>query len=57
VGYYATIFFSVIDRDGTLSYVKAAHPSPLLLRRPGHRIVYGRLHSSGTHQGSQLYRR
>lgn len=33
VGHYATMFFSVIDRDGTLSYVKAAHPSPLLLRR------------------------
>jgi sigma-B regulation protein RsbU (phosphoserine phosphatase) len=27
------MFFSVIDRDGMLSYVKAAHPSPLLLRR------------------------
>src|SRR5271157_272518 len=33
VGHYATMFFSVIDRDGTLNYVKAAHPSPLLLRR------------------------
>jgi sigma-B regulation protein RsbU (phosphoserine phosphatase) len=27
------MFFSVIDRDGMLNYVKAAHPSPLLLRR------------------------
>jgi serine phosphatase RsbU (regulator of sigma subunit) len=33
VGHYATMFFSLLDRDGTLHYIKAAHPSPLLLRR------------------------
>jgi sigma-B regulation protein RsbU (phosphoserine phosphatase) len=33
VGHYATMFFSLIDRDGRLHYIKAAHPSPLLLRR------------------------
>jgi serine phosphatase RsbU (regulator of sigma subunit) len=33
VGHYATMFFSLIDRDGMLNYVKAGHPSPLLLRR------------------------
>ena len=32
VGHYATMFFSLLDRDGTLHYIKAAHPSPLLLR-------------------------
>ena len=33
VGHYATMFFSLLDRDGKLHYIKAAHPSPLLLRR------------------------
>jgi serine phosphatase RsbU (regulator of sigma subunit) len=33
VGHYATMFFSLLDRNGTLHYIKAAHPSPLLLRR------------------------
>ena len=33
VGRYATMFFSLLDRDGTLEYIKAGHPSPLLLRR------------------------
>ena len=33
VGHYATMFFSLLDQDGTLHYIKAAHPSPLLLRR------------------------
>ena len=33
VGHYATMFFSLLDHDGTLHYIKAAHPSPLLLRR------------------------
>ena len=30
---YATMFFALIDRDGRLEYIKAGHPSPLLLRR------------------------
>jgi serine phosphatase RsbU (regulator of sigma subunit) len=33
VGRYATMFFAIIDRGGRLEYVKAGHPSPLLLRR------------------------
>jgi serine phosphatase RsbU (regulator of sigma subunit) len=33
VGRYATMFFSLLDRDGTLEYIRAGHPSPLLLRR------------------------
>lgn len=33
VGRYATIFFGIIDRDGTLEYIRAGHPSPLLLRK------------------------
>ena len=33
VGHYATMFFSLLDLDGTLHYIKAAHPSPLLLRQ------------------------
>lgn len=33
VGHYATMFFSLVDRDGTFRFIKAAHPSPLLLRR------------------------
>ncbi|MGA3160427.1 MAG: SpoIIE family protein phosphatase [Terracidiphilus sp.] len=33
VGRYATMFFGLIDRGGRLEYVKAGHPSPLLLRR------------------------
>jgi sigma-B regulation protein RsbU (phosphoserine phosphatase) len=32
VGRYATMFFGVIRSDGTLEYIKAGHPSPLLLR-------------------------
>jgi len=32
VGHYATMFFSLLDLDGTLHYIQAAHPSPLLLR-------------------------
>ena len=32
VGRYATMFFSILDRDGQLSYVNAGHPSPLILR-------------------------
>jgi serine phosphatase RsbU (regulator of sigma subunit) len=32
VGRYATMFFGVIHGDGTLEFIKAGHPSPLLLR-------------------------
>lgn len=32
VGRYATMFFGLIDRDGTLEYIAAGHPSPMLLR-------------------------
>jgi serine phosphatase RsbU (regulator of sigma subunit) len=35
VGRYATMFIGIIDRDGMLEYIKAGHPSPLLLRN-GH---------------------
>lgn len=30
---YATMFFGLLSPDGTLEYVRAGHPSPLLLRR------------------------
>jgi sigma-B regulation protein RsbU (phosphoserine phosphatase) len=33
VGRYATMFIGVVDRDGVLEYIKAGHPSPLLLRQ------------------------
>ena len=33
VGRYATMFYGLLDPDGTLEYVRASHPSPLLLRR------------------------
>jgi sigma-B regulation protein RsbU (phosphoserine phosphatase) len=32
VGRYATMFFGVIHSDGTLEFIKAGHPSPLLIR-------------------------
>ncbi len=32
VGRYATMFFGLLGRDGTFEYIKAGHPSPLLLR-------------------------
>jgi serine phosphatase RsbU (regulator of sigma subunit)/pSer/pThr/pTyr-binding forkhead associated (FHA) protein len=32
VGRYATMFFGIIDRDGTLEFIKGGHPSPLLIR-------------------------
>jgi len=32
VGRYATMFIGIVDRDGMLEYIKAGHPSPLLLR-------------------------
>lgn len=33
VGRYATMFIGMLDRDGVFEYIKAGHPSPLLLRR------------------------
>jgi sigma-B regulation protein RsbU (phosphoserine phosphatase) len=33
VGRYATMFFGLLDQDGGLEFVRASHPSPLLLRR------------------------
>ncbi|MFZ0338901.1 MAG: SpoIIE family protein phosphatase [Terracidiphilus sp.] len=35
VGRYATMFIGIVGRDGMLEYIKAGHPSPLLLRK-GH---------------------
>lgn len=32
-GRYATMFFATIDSDGTLEFIPAGHPSPLLLRK------------------------
>jgi sigma-B regulation protein RsbU (phosphoserine phosphatase) len=32
VGRYATMFFSILDRDGKLVFINAGHPSPLILR-------------------------
>ena len=33
VGRYATLFFSILDRNGQIIFVNAGHPSPLILRR------------------------
>ncbi len=33
VGRYATVYFGIIDRGGKLEYVRAGHPSPLLVRK------------------------
>lgn len=33
VGRYATMFIGLLGHDGTLEYIKAGHPSPLLLRQ------------------------
>jgi sigma-B regulation protein RsbU (phosphoserine phosphatase) len=33
VGRYATMFIGVLGRDGIFEYIKAGHPSPLLLRK------------------------
>jgi len=33
LGRYATMFFGIFGQDGTLEYIRAGHPSPLLLRR------------------------
>ena len=32
VGRYATMFFGIVDVNGSLEYINAGHPSPLLLR-------------------------
>ena len=32
VGRYATLFFSILDRNGQIIFVNAGHPSPLILR-------------------------
>ena len=31
VGRYATMFFGILSLDGSLEYINAGHPSPLLL--------------------------
>lgn len=33
VGRYATMFFGLVDETGMLEYVRAGHPSPILLRK------------------------
>jgi serine phosphatase RsbU (regulator of sigma subunit) len=33
VGRYATLFFGLIDSEGNFEYIRAGHPSPLLLRK------------------------
>ncbi len=33
VGRYATMFIGLVSQDGMLEYIKAGHPSPLLLRQ------------------------
>jgi len=33
VGRYVTMFIGIVGRDGDLEYIKAGHPSPLLLRK------------------------
>src|SRR5882672_1494859 len=32
VGRYATMFFSILEEDGRLTFINAGHPSPLILR-------------------------
>jgi serine phosphatase RsbU (regulator of sigma subunit) len=44
VGRYVTLFFGILATDGTLDYMRAGHPSPLLIR---HGVV-----SDLYHQGS-----
>lgn len=44
VGRYVTIFFGLLDPSGTLDFIRAGHPSPLLMR---HRAVSD-LYSSGS---------
>src|SRR5579864_9287876 len=33
VGRYATMFFGILDENGSLDYINAGHPSPILIRR------------------------
>ena len=33
VGRYATMFFGILDEKGSLEYINAGHPSPILVRR------------------------
>ena len=40
VARYATMFFGLLSPDGTLEFVSAGHPSPLLLRRGKVRKLY-----------------
>jgi len=40
VGRHVTMFFGLIDPDGTLEFVRGGHPSPLLLRRGQVRELY-----------------
>ncbi|HLZ90573.1 MAG TPA: SpoIIE family protein phosphatase [Candidatus Acidoferrum sp.] len=35
VGRYATMFFGILDELGSLEYINAGHPSPILIRRDG----------------------
>jgi serine phosphatase RsbU (regulator of sigma subunit) len=35
---YATVFYSLLDRNGQLSYVNAAHCPPLIVRANGERL-------------------
>jgi sigma-B regulation protein RsbU (phosphoserine phosphatase) len=44
VGRYATMFYGLLDPDGTFEFVRAGHPSPLLLRRG----VVSELYSGGS---------
>jgi len=33
VGRYATMFFSILDQNGQITFINAGHPSPLILRQ------------------------
>jgi len=35
VGRYATMFFGILDEKGSLDYINAGHPSPILIRQNG----------------------
>lgn len=40
VGRYVTMFFGLVAQDGTLEFVSAGHPSPLLVRRGEVSVLY-----------------